>query len=126
MHKVLLSMGSNTQARFNINRAKCILQKQFPTIRFTDDIESESHGNAFTSLFVNSLGYFESDLKKNELIAHFKDIEKNMGRDPKDKIEGKVIIDIDLIKWDNEVVKPEDFERSYIRDLLKSLKDYSI
>ncbi len=123
MHKVLLSIGSNTQARFNIKRAKCILQKQFPSIRFTDDIESEPYGSGFTNLFVNTLGYFESDLNKDELIAHFKDIERNMGREIEDKAKGKVIIDIDLIKWDNEVIKPEDFERSYMRDLLESVKD---
>lgn len=123
MHKVLLSIGANTQAHFNINRAKSILQKQFPTIRFTDDIESKPHGSGFINLFVNTLGYFESDLSKKDLIAHFKNIEKKMGREPKDKAEGKVIIDIDLIKWNSEVLKPEDFERSYIRNLLESAKD---
>ncbi len=119
MHKVLLSIGSNTHARFNLRRAKCILQIQYPTISFTCDTESKPYGEVYEDYFLNTLGFFESDLNKNDLILHFKDIEKNMGRSPVHKTEGKVIIDIDLIKWDNEIVKPEDFKRNYILDLLQ-------
>lgn len=123
MHKVLLSIGTNTYARFNLDRAKSILQNQFPTIRFTGDTESKPYGNTYLNRFLNTLGYFESDLCKEELISQFKNIEKKMGRSSEHKAEGIVIIDIDLIKLDNEVVKPEDFKRSYIRDLLPFVND---
>lgn len=122
MHKVLLSIGTNTNTRFNLNRAKSILQTDFPSIQFTNDIESKAYGEIYKGLFLNTLGYFESDLHKNDLILHFKNIEKIMGRTPKDKSKGKVIIDIDLIKWDNEIIKPNDFERSYVQDLMQFVK----
>ena len=118
MHKVLVSLGANTDARFNLNRAKNILLSYFPTIQFTIDIENQPYGVNFKDWFLNTLGYFESDLCKNELISLFKHIEKSMGRSDQDKDEGKVIIDIDLIRWNNEVLKPDDFKRSYVIDLL--------
>lgn len=122
MYKVLLSIGTNTNTRFNLNRAKYLLQKDFPSIQFTCDTKSKAYGKIYKGLFMNTLGYFESDLHKNDLISHFKNIEKIMGRSPEDKAEGKVIIDIDLIKWDNEIVKPNDFERSYVQDLMQFVK----
>lgn len=122
MHKVLLSIGTNTNTRFNLNRAKCILQTLFPSIQFTNDSENKPYGDIYKNWFLNTLGYFESELCKKELISHLKNIEKAMGRTSKHKAEGKVIIDIDLIKWDNEVLKPEDFKRSYIQELLKLIK----
>lgn len=118
MHKVLLSIGSNTDAYFNLNRAKSILLSYFPDIQFTTDIENKAFGENYKDWFLNTLGYFESDLNKSELISQFKDIENSMGRSVEDKIKGKVIIDIDLIRWDNEILKPDDFKRSYVHKLL--------
>ena len=118
MHKVLVSLGTNTDARFNLNRAKNILLSYFPTIQFTIDIENQPHGENYKDWFLNTLGYFESHLSKSELISQFKHIEKSMGRSDQDKDEGKVIIDIDLIRWNNEVLKPDDFKRSFVLDLL--------
>jgi len=60
---------------------------------------------------------------KDEIVMRLKIIEKSMGRKPNHKVEGKIIIDIDLIKLDNEVLKPEDFKRSYINELLLEIKD---
>ena len=118
MHNVLLSIGTNTDVRFNLNRAKTKLLSYFPNIQFTVEIENKPYGENYKEWFLNTLGFFESDLCKSELISQIKDIEKSMGRSSKDKAEGKVIIDIDLIRWDNEILKPDDFKRSYIIDLL--------
>ena len=123
MHKVLLSIGTNTQALFNLNRAKSVLLSYFPNIQFTVNIESEPYGENYKNWFLNTLGYFESDLSKDELISYFKNIEKSMGRSNDDKAEGKVIIDIDLLKWNNEILKPDDFERNYVRELLPLVDD---
>jgi 2-amino-4-hydroxy-6-hydroxymethyldihydropteridine diphosphokinase len=62
-------------------------------------------------------------MNREELVLELKNIEKKMGRLPEHKPIGKIIIDIDLIKWDDEIVKPEDYKRSYIRDLLPELVD---
>ena len=47
MHKVLLSIGSNTDAYFNLNRAKSILLSYFPDIQFTTDIENKAFGENY-------------------------------------------------------------------------------
>lgn len=123
MHKVLLCIGSNSDAHSNLVRAKDLLQHHFPAIQFTVDTESKPYGKVYNQSFLNTLASFESTLSKDELISQCKHIEKSMGRALEHKALGKVIIDIDLIKWDNEIVKPEDFKRSYIRNLLPLVDD---
>ena len=123
MHKVLLSIGTNTNACFNLKRAIDFLISCFPSIRFTNITESEPCGEQFKGIFLNVLAYFETNICKDEIQTQFKIIEKNMGRLSTHKAEGKVIIDIDLIKWDNEVLKPDDFKRTYMHDLLLQVKD---
>lgn len=122
MHKVLICIGSNTQSRYNMNRVKSILKSYFPTIQFTINIENKPFGENYKHWFLNTLGYFKSDLSKNEIISHCKHIEKTMGRLVEHKSEGKVIIDIDLIQWGDEIIKPDDFKRSYVIDLLPFVK----
>ena len=123
MHKVLLSIGTNTDTRFNLNRAIDFLQSYFPTIQFTEVTESKPYGNSYIGSFLNALAYFQTELCKEALVSDLKSIEKDMGRLPNQKAEGIVIIDIDLIKWDDEIIKPEDFQRSYITYLLEFVND---
>ena len=46
-----------------------------------------------------------------------------MGRLPTHKKEGKIIIDIDLLQWNGEILKPDDFKRDYMKQLLKEIKE---
>ena len=41
-------------------------------------------------------------------------MEREVGRLPEHKAEGKVIIDIDIVVWNNEVIKPTDLTRTYM------------
>lgn len=123
MHKVLLGIGTNTNACFNMKRAIDSLRSYFPNIIFTSTIESAPCGANFKNRFLNSLAYFETNMPKDKIQLRCKSIERNMGRKATDKAEGKIIIDIDLIKWDKEVLKPEDFKRRYMNELLMQVQD---
>ncbi len=123
MHKVLLSIGTNTNACFNLKRAIESLHSCFPQIRFTTITESEPCGEQYIGLFLNTLAYVKTNMSKDDIQLCIKNIEKKMGRQPTHKAEGKIIIDIDLIQWDNEVLKPDDFKRDYMHGLLLQIKD---
>ncbi len=118
MHHVLLSLGTNTHARFNLKCAMQLLELHFQNVRFTSVVKSNPYGTQYNRPFLNTLAFFHTSLKQEELAFQLKNMEQKMGRKPEDKSNGKIIIDIDLIMWDNEIVKPEDFKRSYVRELL--------
>lgn len=122
MHKTILGIGTNTDACFNMKQAADYLLYYFPGIKFTSAIETEPFGAEYSTPFLNALAYFETDLSKNDILLRLKAIEKKMGRLPSHKTEGIIIIDIDLIKYGNELLKPDDFRRDYMQPLLREME----
>jgi 2-amino-4-hydroxy-6-hydroxymethyldihydropteridine diphosphokinase len=55
-------------------------------------------------------------------VKELKTIEKEAGREKEDKKREKVCLDIDLLVFDNRVLKPEDLKRDYILKGLEELK----
>ena len=118
MSTILLSIGSNTFAKTNIDKAKRMLAYLFPNIVFSDPILSEPEDDNFKYLFRNILACCTTDLNLEEVINKIKQTERAVGRTLKDKYQGKVIIDIDILKYDDEVIRPQDLEREYVQQLL--------
>lgn len=121
MHTILLSIGSNTYAKKNIEKAKRELAAVFGNIRFSNSCESLPYGKKYTRPFLNLLAVFHSDEDPQQICRKAKAIESAMGRKPEDKEKGRVVIDIDLVQYDDNVMKPRDFERDYVQNLLGSL-----
>ena len=122
MSIIILSIGSNTFAKTNIDKAKRMLTRLFPEIIFTQPILSEPEEEKYSYLFRNILAKAETELTPEEVIDKIKQTERAVGRSPKDKYQGKVVIDIDLIQYNDTILRPEDFERNYVQQLLPSLQ----
>jgi 2-amino-4-hydroxy-6-hydroxymethyldihydropteridine diphosphokinase len=61
-----------------------------------------------------------------EVIEKIKQTERAVGRSPRDKYLGKVVIDIDLIRYNDELLRPADFQREYVQQLLSDLESQSL
>lgn len=118
MNTILLSIGSNTFAKTNIDKAKRMLSYVFPEIIFSEPILSEPEDDNLKYLFRNILASFETEMSQEEIIDKIKQTERAVGRSPRDKYQGKVVIDIDLLKIGEEILRPQDYEREYIQQLL--------
>lgn len=125
MNEVILCIGCNVNVHENMQWCKDLLQQKFSDIYYSDMIETEPYGNTnYVSNFLNQLAFFKTDLLESELQIRLKAIEIRMGRNEIDKQQGVVVIDVDLIKWNEDVLKPNDWHRAYVRDLLPSLYLY--
>ena len=122
MSTILLSIGSNTFAKTNIDKAKRMLTRLFPGIVFSQPILTEPDDEKYSFLFRNVLAKVETELLPEEIIEKIKQTERAVGRSPKDKYLGKVIIDIDLVKYNDEILRPLDYQREYVQQLLPSLE----
>ncbi|WP_102408307.1 2-amino-4-hydroxy-6-hydroxymethyldihydropteridine diphosphokinase [Parabacteroides bouchesdurhonensis] len=114
LNKVLVSLGSNFNREENIQSAARQLSSLFPIIYFSPAVYTEPVGSPQSSIFMNQVAIVYSPYSIEELKSIFKRIEKRLGRRPEDKMLGLVPIDIDLLKWNDQILKPEDMERSYI------------
>ena len=114
-HHCLLCMGSNTNRYAQLSVAREALRTTFPDIHFGEMMETEAVGSGFHSPFSNQLAKFSTTLSSESVHNLFKELERHSGRLPGDKAQGIVKLDIDLLTFDNKVLKPEDMKREYIR-----------
>ncbi|WP_309399603.1 2-amino-4-hydroxy-6-hydroxymethyldihydropteridine diphosphokinase [Phocaeicola sp.] len=114
-HHCLLCMGSNTNRFTQLSDARKVLSEAFPDIHFGELMETQAIGSGFHSPFSNQLARFTTTLSSESVHNLFKELERHSGRLPEDKAQGIVKLDIDLLTFDNKVLKPEDMKREYIR-----------
>ena len=120
-HTCILCLGSNFYRIAHMAYAQRDLKKHFPTIRFSKEMETEAIGSRFLSPFSNQVASFETTLSSEEVRAILKQIERDLGRLPEEKPQGVIRIDIDLLMYDDCVLKPADLERDFVVEGLKSL-----
>ena len=114
-HHCLLCMGSNTNRFTQLSDARKVLSEAFPDIHFGELMETQAIGSGFHSPFSNQLARFTTTLSSESVHNMFKELERHRGRLTGDKAQGIVKLDIDLLTFDNKVLKPEDMKREYIR-----------
>lgn len=117
----IIALGSNTDSKENIAKAQALLKLAFNNIRFSDPVYTEPINIPNPSFFLNMVATLDSSLNEEEIKSIFKKIEKEMGRNLSKNIKYQIIIDIDLIKWGNKILKADDFNRKYIQEGIASL-----
>lgn len=121
LNQVVLSLGSNRDKENNIELADRLLREYFVSIHFSEAVYTEPVGMLHSSLFLNQVAMAYSPEGPDEIIKTLKQIERKIGRLPEDKAKELIPIDIDLLQWNNEVLKPIDMQRPYIQSALLRL-----
>lgn len=122
MNKVILSLGSNygNRKKSVINALhwlnEILINPVFSPIYETMPIGS---GN---NRYLNCVcsGDFDGEFLK--LNSDIKSYECDNGRDEKSRLEGLVTIDIDIVVWNDEVVRQWDFKQKFFQLGFKSME----
>ncbi len=122
-HLCLICLGSNKEYTHRLSNARKALCIHFPDIRFGKEMKTEAIGSHFLSPFGNQLGKFTTTLLPEEIRPLLKQIEKDNGRMADDKQKGIVKLDIDLLMYDDFILKPDDMKRDFV---LKGLEEMSM
>jgi 2-amino-4-hydroxy-6-hydroxymethyldihydropteridine diphosphokinase len=127
MNTFMILLASNTNAAEHLAEAHERLKMLFPSdIRFSDMLESFSmnkHGvidKKFT--YLNALCQAFSKLPLESVLSLLKVMETEMGRQRGLEAKGMVAIDLDLVEWNGEILRPWDVAQPYYRDCLKSIQ----
>lgn len=123
MNKALLSIGTNEDRETNLSVCHQYLNQLFGDIVYSKTSMTVPYGNLYKNDFLNQLALIYTDKDKQDVTDLLKSVEKKMGRIGADKEKGIVKIDVDIVIWNNEVIKPADISRSYIADLLPTLRE---
>ena len=117
MHDIIICIGSNIpECRQEISMAIKWLIVNLINPRHTSPYPTSPEGiGAGNTPYLNAVIDGGTYLAKEELEASFKAYEHTRGRKPSDKAQGKIIIDIDLVCYDDEIVRPDEFNTAYFR-----------
>ena len=119
MHRVLLSLASNSEQKDHLRQAREALARVLVHCSFTKEIWTEAVGNAHGT-YLNQLAEADTDMEVEELMQRLKQLETDMGRTPEMKALGVVPIDLDLLQYDTCRYHLHDWDRPYVKRLLTS------
>jgi len=115
MTEVWLSLGSNCGDRKkNVSDAMSWLPDALDSFACSDIYETpEIHGIGdpyYNAVIrgISSRGFYE-------LNRLFKEYELSSGRDSASRERGDVPIDIDIVVWDKDIIRPKDFYHSFFQ-----------
>lgn len=121
-HHVIIALGTNISEK-NIREAQTVLRSVFGDLFFSQTMQTEPIGERFQNTkFYNALAAGTiGDIQPSELVNILKMIECDCGDNVTLRQKGTVMIDIDLLKYDNLIFHEADWNRPYIKELAKEI-----
>lgn len=119
-HIVVIALGTNTDHNRNMDKAMSLISRAVRDVRCSRRIWTEPIGIA-SGRFLNMLVSGSCRLSLQELKMEIKSIERECGRTIEEQRNGIVRMDIDILKYDNKTEHADDWDREYIKELIKEL-----
>lgn len=117
---IILALGSNVNQEQNINRAMKYLRHTFKDIRFSEMLWNPAIG-ILSDDFLNVVAVATTHHPLSTVNASLKYIEQQCGRSSNSKEQNLIPLDIDLLLYDNVRFHLSDWERGYIKLLMKQI-----
>lgn len=114
-HEVVMCIGSNLHPRgYRVTEAIAEVSGLLEDPESSHVYETpEIHGSGRS--YRNAVMRGSTSLSFDLLNQKLKGIEFRLGRDAAARARGDVPVDIDIVMWDGEVVRPKDFEQDFFR-----------
>lgn len=120
-HCVILALGTNS-GKENIQKAQKVLRGAFQNLEFTSIVPTQPIGNIFQhTMFYNTLANGTTSKNVAEVVHMLKLIEKECGDSRELRRNGTVILDVDLLKFDEQIFHESDWDRAYIKELMSKI-----
>ena len=116
VNKVYISLGSNIRPRhYYMSEALRLLEETAGRIVAHSSLyETESWGFRAETPFLNSVAELETGLNPFALLKQLKKIEEKLGRTEKGKPYKSRKIDLDIISFNNEVIRTEQLTLPHV------------
>ena len=110
---VVLSIGRNSADR-EAQMTTCIAWlRGIGTLTKLSSVYNSPASNGKDPDYLNAVAEIATALTHPELTKLLKDYERQCERTPQSKSLGSIPIDIDIVMWNGEVLRPKDFAQYY-------------
>ena len=118
---LIISIGTNVEQTLNMFIAKQRLEELFHNIQYSSEIWTDPIGLPDSDRFLNCLAFTRTVHGLKQVNQALKQIERKCGVSYAMKHTGTVKLDLDILKYGDERFHESDWERPYIKQLLKEL-----
>lgn len=121
MNFVVLSIGSNSSDReWQMKQALNHLNKMFKKCVASETYEFAAH-NGIDAPYLNQVVLAKTLMPLEDINVAMKQWETICGRTPSSKQQGVIPIDIDIVIFNGEMIKPVDYSRQYVYCCINNL-----
>ncbi len=117
-NNVILAIGSNTEQNVSFSKAERHLKALFPGIVFSTQMWTNPIGMQ-SDMFLNELAFIRTMHGQMQIIRALKQLERKCGSVKAERSKNIIRIDIDVIQFNDIRLKEEDWEREYVKTLIK-------
>lgn len=115
LNKVVISLGSNTpDSNGRMMQAMMWLEENLISFKCSA-IYSTPPLSGVGSDYLNAVAVGEIKCEQNEFNLMLKDYEKFSGRTPEAKKTGVVPIDLDIVIFNDQIVRPKDYSYDFFQ-----------
>lgn len=121
MTDIIVALGCNRNSQLSMLKARLMLRGLLgDSLRFTESLWTEPEGMS-SGRFLNCLAAAKTTLSQEELTASLKRIERACGNTAELRQRNIIVMDIDLLQYGQIKLHASDWQRGYIKTLIKSL-----
>lgn len=124
MHRIILSIGTNFNRESNAKLVKEIISEAYQKVQFSEELLTKPVGDAINDeKYLNFLAYCFTEDEPDQIVAKTKQMETQCGNIKLLRKEGKIAMDIDLLKYDDQRFHESDWSRDYVKKLIKQFEE---
>lgn len=121
MNSCTIGLGSNTpDCEYQIEQAIEYLLGRLEKASASSVYESEAF-NGKDKPYLNAVVHGYTNADNDAVVRYLKEWEVQCGRTMEESLKGVVKIDLDLVIWNEHILRPKDFERHYFNQGYREL-----
>lgn len=122
VNRCIILAGTNVKPYTELKTVRQALKEVDPSLQCLPESFSPDINHPEKPPYLNQLFLLHTPLSAEELVARFKALEKQLGRKPEDKIKGIVVVDIDLVWFNDILLKPFEAKIPYVQEGIKKFE----
>ena len=126
VNTLVIGIGSNCGDRGkNIAEAVDWLNAHFSDVRVSDIYETPEWSGRFAP-YLNGVVSAGTTLSLDAATGMLKGYERSAGRTPESKVTGEVPVDLDIVVFNGDILRPVDMTREYFLRGYRQLQGFSV
>ena len=120
-HECIIGMGSNIDPEQNIAAALYFLRQEQELVSVSSLIKTSPIGIPDQPDFLNGAAKLFTEMELADFTSYLKGIEDRLKRNRTAPKYGPRTIDLDIVKWDGEIIDPDYYSREFLKNAVDEI-----